>query len=311
MHRLRGALPLIGWLGSLAAGIVLFTALGDGPLATPPVTTPSAWGDWAAQRDAVTATVAILRLVVLALAWYLVAVTTVGLLARVTRAARLIRIADALSVPFIRQVLQGALGLSLAAGVVVSSAGPVTAPSSRTDAASGGATAIAVSLAPGDEPRSEPGGARMVAIGHGSDPEADEFGNTAAMSALEEAPTASMRAVDPATSRMVGLGPPGASTGAVTDAEAVTEVAAGDAADLHEVAPGEHLWSIAAAHLAAHLGHAPSETEIAAHWERLVELNRDRLANPDDPDLIFPGQRFELPGPPELPERHEPTGETP
>jgi nucleoid-associated protein YgaU len=85
----------------------------------------------------------------------------------------------------------------------------------------------------------------------------------------------------------VGLGPPGA--GGADPAEAVSD--AGE----HEVVAGEHLWSIAADHLAGHLDRVPTEAEITPHWQRLVEENRDRLANPDDPDLIFPGQRLVLP----------------
>ncbi len=256
MDRFRGWLPLLGWLASLGAGIVLFTALGGGPLEAPPLGTPSAWGAWAAERDAVTATIAILRLVVLALSWYLVAVTTIGLVARLTRAARLVRVADALSVPLIRQLLQGALGLTLAAGVVVSSSGAAPVAAAR-DGGSAPVTATAVALTVDAEPQPPPA-------------------------------TASMVAVEGVTARMVGLGPPGAA------AEAVDEVGAGAE---HEVAAGEHLWSIAAAHLSAHLGRPAADAEVVPHWEQLIELNRDRLANPDDPDLIFPGQRFVLPDP--------------
>jgi hypothetical protein len=294
VERVRSWLPLLGWLGSLAAGIVLFTTLGGGALEAPPLGQPSAWGDWAAARDPFVAVVAVLRLVVLALAWYLVAVTTVGLVARLTRAARLVRVADALSVPLVRQLLQGALGLTLAAGVVASSSGAVPASSGRADGASH-VTATAVTTT---EDRGDAGGVSMVAL-DGADTDG------AQMVALEAADTDGARMValdgagpgdggdgarmvaldDRSTARMVGLGPPGA---------ADTEEAAPEAGE-HEVVAGEHLWSIAADHLAAHLDRTPTEAEITPHWQRLVEDNRDRLANPDDPDLIFPGQRLVLP----------------
>jgi resuscitation-promoting factor RpfA len=286
VERVRSWLPLLGWLGSLAAGIVLFTALGGGALEAPPLGQPSAWGDWAAARDPFVAVVAVLRLVVLALAWYLVAVTTVGLVARLTRAARLVRVADALSVPLVRQLLQGALGLTLAAGVVASSSGAVPATTGRADgAAVVTATAIASTgdRGPGDAGVSmvaldaaDADGARMVAL---DDTDAPDPDGGARMVALD----------DRATARMVGLGPPGAGA-----ADAEPDRAAPDAGE-HEVVAGEHLWSIAAAHLAAHLDRAPTEAEITPHWRRLVEENRDRLANPDDPDLLFPGQRLVLP----------------
>jgi hypothetical protein len=52
----------------------------------------------------------------------------------------------------------------------------------------------------------------------------------------------------------------------------------------HRIAPGEHLWSIAA-------GHA---TDVAPYWRRLVELNRPHLRS-GDPDLVYPGESIELP----------------
>jgi nucleoid-associated protein YgaU len=60
------------------------------------------------------------------------------------------------------------------------------------------------------------------------------------------------------------------------------------------VAPGDHLWGIAERTLAAQLGRAPTDAEIAPYWSRLIEANRDRLAT-GDPDLIFAGQVFRLP----------------
>ena len=93
-ERTREVLPLVAWLGSLVVAIVLFTAMGGGQLAAPPVTDPGAWGDWLGDRDGVVATMAILRLLVLAMAWYLVGVTTIGAVARVARWARLVRVAD-------------------------------------------------------------------------------------------------------------------------------------------------------------------------------------------------------------------------
>lgn len=52
----------------------------------------------------------------------------------------------------------------------------------------------------------------------------------------------------------------------------------------HRVAPGEHLWSIAAGHAA----------DVAPYWRRLVELNRPHLRS-GDPDLVYPDESIELP----------------
>jgi hypothetical protein len=74
-----------------------------------------------------------------------------------------------------------------------------------------------------------------------------------------------------------GGGPPGSAVGTVV------------------VQPGDHLWGLAAQALARDLGRAPAETEIAPYWRTVVAANRDRLVDPDNPDLILPGQEMVLP----------------
>lgn len=127
-ERFRGVLPLVSWVAVLGAAIVAFTAMGSGQLAGPPMD-PGAWAGWADARDPVVATVALLRLVVLGLAWYLAAVTLVGALARVARLTTMVRFTDALTLPIVRRVLQTSLGVGLATAVVVSS---TTAPVPRS-----------------------------------------------------------------------------------------------------------------------------------------------------------------------------------
>ena len=61
------------------------------------------------------------------------------------------------------------------------------------------------------------------------------------------------------------------------------------------VAPGDHLWAIAARTVTERLGATPTDAEVAAYWRRLIEANRDRLVDPHDPSLIHPGQRLVLP----------------
>jgi nucleoid-associated protein YgaU len=58
------------------------------------------------------------------------------------------------------------------------------------------------------------------------------------------------------------------------------------------VVPGDHLWSIAERALSERLGRAPTDAEVTPFWLDVIELNRDRVA---DPDLIFSGQVLRLP----------------
>ncbi len=61
------------------------------------------------------------------------------------------------------------------------------------------------------------------------------------------------------------------------------------------VARGEHLWSIAADVQASRLGRQPTIDEVARLHTAVIELNRNRLADPDNPDLIFAGQELIVP----------------
>lgn len=66
-------------------------------------------------------------------------------------------------------------------------------------------------------------------------------------------------------------------------------------ADTWTVEPGESFWVIARSHLAATRGSTIDDRAVDAYWRRLIEANRDRLANPDDPNLLFADQELVLP----------------
>jgi nucleoid-associated protein YgaU len=70
----------------------------------------------------------------------------------------------------------------------------------------------------------------------------------------------------------------------------------------HTVAPGEHFWAVAEQVMTTTLGRAPTDGETASYWLGLIEANRHILADPDNPDLVFPGQVLTLPEPTSGPE---------
>ena len=45
-------------------------------------------------------------------------------------------------------------------------------------------------------------------------------------------------------------------------------------------------------------GRTPTDREVAPYWRSLVDTNRSRLADPNNPDLIFSQQALEVPPPP-------------
>jgi nucleoid-associated protein YgaU len=57
------------------------------------------------------------------------------------------------------------------------------------------------------------------------------------------------------------------------------------------VAPGDSFWSLAEAAVAAH----PRPPAVGDYWRRFVDANRDRLVDPANPDLLYPGQTLTLP----------------
>ena len=61
------------------------------------------------------------------------------------------------------------------------------------------------------------------------------------------------------------------------------------------VEPGDHLWSIAESVMHERATDTVDERLIAGYWNRLVQHNRDRLPDPANDDLLFPGQVIELP----------------
>jgi hypothetical protein len=255
----RRVLPLFAWVAALVAVIVGFSALGVGRLAGPALTAPSTWGGWAAGRDPVIGVTAVLRVVVVGIAWYLLVVTVVGALARATRSVRMVRWADALALPPVRRVLSSSLGLTTA---LVTAAGPAVAlPPPGL-----------VPPRPSDPPVMAP---LDLPAAPAPTPEATPAPTLTATP--EETPEATPDPVPEATTAPLPAAPaPGA------PAEHVTR-------------PGDHFWRIAAAQVSAAVGRPATDAEIAPYWRQLVAANRDRLADPANPDLVFPGQQFVLP----------------
>jgi LysM domain len=256
----RSLIPLLSWLGALAAAIAILIMMGKNGLHTPSVLDPTAWPAWVSGQGPLDAAFAILRLVGLAGAWYLLGVTTIGMMARLLRWGRLVDFADVLTVPWVRNLLQAALGVGLATAAVTSTTmGPG-----------------ALDASPG------------VAV------EAPVHGAVVPVSMLVSEP-AMMRQLPPA---ITGEAPaheapaPEASAGGTPAGEAPAP------GNTYEVQPGDHLWSIAERTLADAWGRAPSEDEVLPFLQQLVEMNRGGLVDPGNPDLILPGQTLTVPAPP-------------
>ncbi len=63
------------------------------------------------------------------------------------------------------------------------------------------------------------------------------------------------------------------------------------------VEAGTHLWGISSEVLEDALGREVSDEEVTPYWLATVEANRPFLVDPDNPDLLIPGQTIVLPAP--------------
>ncbi|MHB1535749.1 MAG: LysM peptidoglycan-binding domain-containing protein [Acidimicrobiales bacterium] len=61
------------------------------------------------------------------------------------------------------------------------------------------------------------------------------------------------------------------------------------------IRPGDHLWAVADATLTRAWGRTPDARTLGSYWWTLVQLNRPRLPDPANPDLVYPGDLVLLP----------------
>lgn len=256
--RTRPLLTWLGWVGVLLVVALGASATGQGAVSPPALTDPASWTAWASARTPLEAAFAVLGLMVVALAWYLLAVTTLAGAARLWGSRRLISVVDVLTLPVVRRGLNTGLGI----GLVGSSVAGV--------AAGGGWETPVRSVVIVAEPVAATVLAEPVPEGDPTSGETGAGGERPVMRLLPDEPPD-----EPSPT-------PTSPTGEQSE---------------WEVRPGDHLWSLAVEVLRTAGGDAPSDGEVTTYWRRLIEANRDRLVDPANPDLIFPGQVLVLPSP--------------
>lgn len=77
-----------------------------------------------------------------------------------------------------------------------------------------------------------------------------------------------------------------------------------------EVRPGDNLWVMAERHLQEATGGEVAEADVRGHWETVIDVNRDRFADPGNPSRIYAGQRMRMPSVGRAPAA-PPSGEAP
>ncbi|GAC1308738.1 MAG: hypothetical protein NVSMB16_05040 [Acidimicrobiales bacterium] len=272
-RRLCSIAALALWAGGLTVAITVLLRLGRGALCTPPV--HHGWAGlhrWIAERDAPTVVMAVLRLAGLGMALYLMAATAVGIAVRLSGVPAAIRAVDLCTVPLVRRVLAGTVG-------VILTAGPLLAPSTGYAANPEPATSsTAAVLATPDDP---PIMRRLP----------DAPGQPTTTTIVAPAPTTAPPTTAPP---LVSPGPRPSTPGPSSQVPAPSTPAVPAAVGSWTVRPGDHLWLIASTVTQRHRGTTEAGV-VDRYWRAVIELNRSSLPDPANPDLLFSGMEIRLP----------------
>lgn len=255
----------------LAVGLHAASAV----LPTPPVQ-PSQILRWWAAAGPIEAVASVVRVGALAACYWLITITALDTMARLLRMHLLARLSDALCPALWRTLVLRPVAVTALAGpqilVPLGTAAPAVAHTVETadagsslkmrriDTAETTLTMSSVVAAPDEE-------------GTGVDGD-------------DEVRTITMRLHQPVESLDKPLGGE-----PVEQAEAPRP----ESGSIHVVAPGENLWSIAAAHLTETSGEHPAPDEVTPYWQTLIDTNRSSLPDPDNPDLLYRGIELQLP----------------
>ncbi len=240
-----------------AVATSLFLAM---PIPYPPAV-PGEFLDWWAAEGTPTATVAMLRLGVLAATIY---VSATGALATVAALLR-VRLPDGLLRGLPASLRRWLVGAAVA-GIV---AAPTAAAASTASALAGPEAPsadfalvdmgpVAAQAVPGG-----PGPARAAVPG--------DLGPTTGQAASGDFELRPLSEADDSASALA---------------------ADADEAEVWTVRPGDHLWSIAAETVAERTGSADTD-DVWRYWRSLIAANSQALD--DNPDVIHPGTRISLP----------------
>ena len=272
----------------LAVGLVVLHVCGRGPLARPSLDAGS-WRSTAPGQPVIDTAMAVLRLAALGAGGYLLLVVAIALTGRGLRHRPTFRLATVLAPPSLRAVLAMATTAGVAASLGTGSAEAtgVPAPVLRWTGA--------VPRPPGSAspPTLRWVGPALPATITDSGPVLRRVGPP---TTTGPAPTVARRSGPVAAPGP----PPGSRPGGGVPRRGVLRPVhrpgrARPGPDHWVVRPGDDFWSIAVARLRdAGAPHAPDEV-VARYWQLLVQANAANLPVPGQPDLLFCGDRVDLP----------------
>lgn len=292
MARVRAVALVTGQAGA----VVVLQRLGAAGGLAVPADAPLAWLSAAPPEVAITA---VLRLVGLALSWWLVACSAAAVTAALTGVPAAVRAVRVATVPLLRPVVDRVVALALAGATLTASAATpawaaapppaATAQPAEEPAPPFGHLSFAAGTPVPPAAAPPPALPRPLPSPTGTtDPALPSPGGGAATTpplppSARPAPAGGSGAASPFPP---GAFPAGNPAVPHTPPEGNPAMPA-----THVVAPGDNLWGIAAARLG---GAGTTAREVHAYWVRLIAANRDHLRS-GDPDLVHPGEVLLLP----------------
>jgi hypothetical protein len=329
----RGAGRLALWSSFLALSLRLLHGAEFGRLSVPlgSIDELSAWVD---HTSPTVMAMAVVRLAALVAVWYLAVATVLAVVADIAGWRRFAAVVAALSPALVRRLASRTAGVGLAAGALLAvtpmpprlisapasaststatsaadpstppPASPTLLPPSQPDAVvtPAGASTSASVAAPSTLPAAGTAPASPMPPGQVVTPADLPLAATTGATLGPASPTATMTrlpAPEPGSGTTATMTRVGPSDGPQHPGDrAAAPAAPGDEpAESWTVAPGDSFWSIAEEVLTEVAGHEPTEQAVRRYWVQLIEANRRRLADPANPDLLFPGQRLDIPNP--------------
>lgn len=284
MKRLVATWTLVVWM-VVACGEVLlvFAARGVGSGLRP--ADPGSWPAWVATRPPDAVVFAVLRLAGVSVGAYLLVVLTIGAAVRLGRLRPVVPWSDRLTPSVLRSLLDRSLGAVTAGAVAVAVTVGPAAP-----AVAGERPPITLRGLPGPERSTAPTTTTTVPA---PPPEPVREEPVAfPVEPVAEPPPVSLPSPAPLPALHV---PPPAPPAPSAPALVYEPAPAPAAGRTWLVQRGDHFWSIARRVLAEAWNRPPAAHEVAPFWRALVADNRSRLADPDNPDLLFAGQVLTVP----------------
>lgn len=298
----QATVRLAAWTAVLVLVARLLLAAGSDSLSVP-LTSAEEVSAWVSEAPPADMAVALLRLGALAAVAYLLAVTILAVLARLVRVRGLVAAVDRVSPGVVRRVVTGGSGFGLVLGGAVASLPvPDVLPGSPHPQVS----AVAVPTG-GAMTRLPDATATMSRVAGQADTPTSSAGpaiEQATMTRLDPPPQASAtmtRVLPSASAPPATPTPPVGATPAAYEPTVVSLPAAPAVPQIDAttwiVEPGDSLWSIAEDVMAPSPDTNPGERAVTRYWRRLIEVNRAQLVDPDNPDLLVPGQHLVVPSP--------------